>query len=587
MGPAVFKTVARPFARSRVGSTPMRLRQNAFGPAAVRRVGLAHAAEWVVLGGLLLAAGAIRLRELSTAPSWTDEVREVFIALDMVEGLSWAVSNTRVYIGPLWNYLLAGAFAVFGLQPELPRLVALAFGVATLVATYFLARRLGGPTVGIIAAALLAVSGGHVLVNSRIAWSHSITPLFSTLAFWLLLGVSLKGGPRLVAAGLACGLAIQTHVTAVASLPAITAFVLLWRREWLRSRWLWLGALAFLFACANLLVFNLFNGPDFLSEQVSRIYGATPAQEIAGSSGGRGARAWEAFLANTGRGLLTYARVLSGAVDIRSSAAAYLTDPLVIAPLLLLLVGLVKVTRRVSALPALVLAAWGLLLVFVLKEHEVIPHARYLMPIVPLSLALVACGIAGCCGWLVRRPAIKAALVMVMAGPLLFGSWARLDARMGDLKDSIQVSSDLAGLFDVLSTIRGPADPVYFDPELQRLWLDGGGSVSMALRYRARLTRMPVSQLLERRDRVPDDRFEIDGCAANRAVLQPLQIGAGDRLERLIPAGEVPAAGTRVWLVRVAEPRETVADASAALRHRPPIGASGRAVVACARGRLI
>ena len=178
-------------------------------------------------------------------------------------------------------------------------------------------------------------------------------------------------------------------------------------------------------------------------------------------------------------------------------------------------------------------------------------------------------------------------IAALVAGVLAFASLARLEARLGDLKDSAEVSSNLGRMVDVVANARDSSEPVFVDPLLQRLSLDGGGNFSMALRYQLRLAGVPWADLRERRERLDDDRFEIDACATNRAVLQQLRIGEGDPLERLLPAGSVPAAGTVVWLVRVAEPRETVGGASLVTRVRPPIGASGRAVENCARGRLI
>jgi len=109
----------------------------------------------------------------------------------------------------------------------------------------------------------------------------------------------------------------------------------------------------------------------------------------------------------------------------------------------------------------------------------------------------------------------------------------------------------------------------------------------MAMRYQFRLAGVPMIDLRERRERLDDDRFEIDGCDVNRAVLQQLRIGEGSSLERLLPADSVPPAGTVIWLVRVAEPKETVRGAAMVTRIRAPTAASGRAVDACDRGRLI
>src|SRR5207249_63038 len=72
-----------------------------------------------------------------------------------------------------------------------------------------------------------------------------------------------RDDPRwLIGAGLAGGLALQTHPTALLPLLAVAAWGL-WgtaRRGWLRASWPWLGLAAFLVAYGPLVVFNLSSG---------------------------------------------------------------------------------------------------------------------------------------------------------------------------------------------------------------------------------------------------------------------------------------------------------------------------------------
>src|SRR5439155_1059500 len=96
--------------------------------------------------------------------------------------------------------------------------------------------------VGLLAALLLAVSGPHILVSSRIAYSNSLTPLFTTVSLWLLQRAIVRSSPvALVGSGFAFGLALQTHLTALAVAPGMgLAFLLagggpLWQSTW-RSR---------------------------------------------------------------------------------------------------------------------------------------------------------------------------------------------------------------------------------------------------------------------------------------------------------------------------------------------------------------
>src|SRR6266581_3916310 len=63
-------------------------------------------------------------------------------------------------------------------------LFVLTVGCLTVVAAWLLGRAWGGPFAGLIAGSLLATNPVHVLVNSHIAYSNCITPLFTTLGLW-------------------------------------------------------------------------------------------------------------------------------------------------------------------------------------------------------------------------------------------------------------------------------------------------------------------------------------------------------------------------------------------------------------------
>src|SRR5439155_12449063 len=98
------------------------------------------------------------------------------------------------YYGPIWSYLLAGLFVVFGPSPYLPRLVALLLGSALVLLTYYFAREVAGRWPAVIAAAMLVSSGGHIVIDSHTARSNSSTPLLTTAALWLIYRAVAPGG---------------------------------------------------------------------------------------------------------------------------------------------------------------------------------------------------------------------------------------------------------------------------------------------------------------------------------------------------------------------------------------------------------
>ena len=253
---------------------------------------------WGAVGVLVLAALAWLLRDLMVLPRLTDETREVWLGLQIARGDVLPLTGVQPYIGALYSYLVAGAFVLLGPRIDVGRIVVAEAGALTIIPTFLLGRALGGPgwrgqAVGLIAATLLAASATHTLVTSRIAYSNSLTPLFTTTGLWLLQrALARQSGPSLVGSGLAFGLALQTHVASLALGPGLLAGLLLGGRallferagerspdghngrpvadrrgplpwpasRWLPGRWAVLAGLAGLAAVANLVAFNLVSG---------------------------------------------------------------------------------------------------------------------------------------------------------------------------------------------------------------------------------------------------------------------------------------------------------------------------------------
>jgi hypothetical protein len=183
-------------------------------------------------------------------------------------------------------YLFAGLFQaasslrdIAGLEPHLTDVhrlligraaVALA-GTATIGVVFRIGRRVGGGTVGLIAAFFLAVSVLHVR-ESHFAMTDALMTFLAMTALALLLqgfdsfeSPAASAGPGQVwaafaPAGLAAGLAASTKYTAAAVLASLAAVhvLLLWRSPRRQSR-IWLAAAAF----AGFFVFGFLAGTPF------------------------------------------------------------------------------------------------------------------------------------------------------------------------------------------------------------------------------------------------------------------------------------------------------------------------------------
>lgn len=341
------------------------------------------ALDLVLLGVVGGAALQVRAPYYQVLPAFTDEVEDIYRGFLAAQGQLLPLTDSSAYIGSLWNWLVAAALRLSGYSIFAPRALVLAAGLLTVMAVYLLGRAWGGRVAGLVAAGLLVTSGVHVLVNSHVAWSNSVTPLFTTLAVWMtFVAVNRAGtsprGPMLLA-GLFWGLSLQTHPSVLALLPGAALF-LLWRGRWLlKTRWLYAAGGLFVLINLNLLVYNLATGFHSIA------YG----KEIAASYAPRETLMPLVYLERFARLLLGFFQALGGAVDARHGEAEYLLDP-GLWPIALLSAGSVAwLWRRGNPLPALLLLGMVAVLPLLNGDYEPLLNGRYLAPLLPIVYACV------------------------------------------------------------------------------------------------------------------------------------------------------------------------------------------------------
>lgn len=384
-------------------------------PARARLRVSARALEAFAVLGLVGLALAVRWPELATIPRFTDETYDLMPAVRIARGQELPLTSYQPYIGALFGYLVAGAYLLLGPELATGRLVALVGGALTVVATYLLGRSVGGRTVGLLAGLLLAVSPTHTVVSSHLAYSHSLTPLFSTLGLWLLHeAMRLRSGPRLAGAGLAFGLALQTHPTAAATWPGLAA-CLVWKGRPLPRRWAVVAALGLVAAVTNLLVYNAASGSRGLettSFRTREYVGVLHDPLGPGEWLGR----WPPLLREVTAGL-------GGLVSELPQPDAWL-HPIVAVYAGLALAGLILLASA-SGGWLLPLAVASGLLAFSLhgSVEPVVAKARHYALLLPIGYVAVAVALQAVCRPLPRRPAALlaagAAVLLLLAAPLV------------------------------------------------------------------------------------------------------------------------------------------------------------------------
>lgn len=432
-------------------------------------------------------------------PRFTDEQIEVLYALPLYRQQALPLIGPDPYNGPLHTYLLAGAFWIFGPEPQTPRLLSVLVGVATIVATYCLGRRLGGRLAGCVAAGLLATSATHVLVNSHVAWSNATTPLFTTLAFLALLPAIDRGsGPHLALGGLAFALALQTHPSVATFLPGVGLALLLKQGSLLRSRWLLLAGLLFLLGYGNVLVYNLQPaGQDpYRLAAASLLPGWFTAdgdtasrlgQQLRTYAGGQGGPTF--YLANLGSLAHNLPRLAASLVEPRPAWTGYLAQPAFWLYGALIPVGLLWPTRRGNPLPLLSGLSFLLLMPLFTGKYEPIFNGRYLMPLLPLAFAGLGTLAADLWHRLAHPPA-RLALAALLAGLILYPLVSLVRYEQRALADG-QINLDLIQTAAAIQTERGPDEPVLLDEALGRRSLPADGDLLQSLQLLLELRGVP------------------------------------------------------------------------------------------------
>jgi 4-amino-4-deoxy-L-arabinose transferase-like glycosyltransferase len=231
----------------------------------VRRAGDAGPATpvwaWMTLGGLTLAALALRLYRLDL-PLWLDEIitlRE-FVRKPVAEILT-LFPNQNQHM--LYSLLARGSILLLGESAATLRLPAVFFGVASLWPLFLLGRRLLGVREALLTCALMTFSYHHVWFSQN-ARGYSASLFFTLLATWLWLEALEKTHWRWwagYAVALAAGFWAQVSMAFVCA-----AHFLWWVFVSLRARrFCWRAAAAWAVAASLTLQFYALSLPQFLT----------------------------------------------------------------------------------------------------------------------------------------------------------------------------------------------------------------------------------------------------------------------------------------------------------------------------------
>jgi 4-amino-4-deoxy-L-arabinose transferase-like glycosyltransferase len=147
---------------------------------------LRRAKEWAPVIGTIALAAALRLFALGEIPPglYHDEAFNGLDALKVLTGqwpIYFAANHGRE---PLFIYLIAATVGLLGRTPGALRLTAAICGTLTIPITYLMVRAWFNRRVGLLSAAILAITLWHVHL-SRVGFRAITLPLMTALALWL------------------------------------------------------------------------------------------------------------------------------------------------------------------------------------------------------------------------------------------------------------------------------------------------------------------------------------------------------------------------------------------------------------------
>lgn len=229
---------------------------------------------------VLLIAAALRMVALGKVPPglYHDEAYYGLDAVDVLHGrlaLYFPANNGRE---PLFIYLAALAIGILGKSPFALRIVSCFVGLLTVAVTAAAGRALFSHRVGLLSAAVLAVTLWHVHL-SRVGFRAVTLPLLIVLTVWQAALAARKPGGSVhwIATGILYGLTFYTYTAARFTPVALAIFgIYAWvtkpqiRNTQYATR-LTLSLLAFLLTVAPLAAYTLVH-PDVVlgrPEQVS------------------------------------------------------------------------------------------------------------------------------------------------------------------------------------------------------------------------------------------------------------------------------------------------------------------------------
>jgi len=199
----------------------------------------------IVLLIILSSAAFLRLYRIQDYMTFLgDEGRDVLVTYNILHGHLTLLGPTSsvggFFLGPIYYYFMAPFLLLFNYNPVGPAVMVALFGIATVWLIYKFCSDLFNQKIGIIAAALYAVSP-LVISYSRSSWNPNPLPFFALLSLYILYKALEKNSWKLLLlVGFLLGIAMQLHYLTLFLGVIVFAYVVLNQvidnsRQWIKT----------------------------------------------------------------------------------------------------------------------------------------------------------------------------------------------------------------------------------------------------------------------------------------------------------------------------------------------------------------
>jgi hypothetical protein len=178
---------------------------------------------------LVVLAIFLRVYDISAKDVWLDEANAVIIAEQNPSGIITRLINDAS--PPLFYFILHYWMYAFGKTELALRSLSVLFGILSIIAVYFIGRRIFSEKVGLYAALIASVAPIQIMYSQQIRM-YTLLPLVSLMSmYYLLRFIQEKKRSFLIGYGLFTILSLFTHNHGMFLLPAQALSILLFVRQ--------------------------------------------------------------------------------------------------------------------------------------------------------------------------------------------------------------------------------------------------------------------------------------------------------------------------------------------------------------------